>query len=207
MDAVASLSLQPTWSTRFAAAALLGPEPFSTTQFMRLFPCGLACLSEERFAAAAQQGYLVSDERGRSQATEAARATARQLLGAMVSPVAHLQPMPDEPLRRLVDYLARLADASLAAPEPSNTFIAHKRKYMHPSSEAPLLSRLAQSISELSAYRDDVHIAAWQALGVEGHAWEVLTTLWRDGAATLDGLQDWLESRGVPQDMYAQDLQ
>lgn len=206
MRTVAELGLQAPWFPWFAAAALFGPEPFTISQYMRMFPYGLVRLNEERFAAAAQAGYMTPDGQGEYQATKAARMAAEQVLGAMYASIAHLQPVPDEQLRGLAGYLARLADASLAAPEPPNFLIAHKRKYIAVGQDAPLLGMVAQYINELTAYRDDAHLAAWQPLGVAGHAWEVLTTLWRGGPATLDALHEKLGARGVPAEVYAEDL-
>lgn len=206
MRAVAELGLQPGWFTWFAAAALFGPEPFTTGLFMRMFPYGLVRLNEERFAAAAQGGYVTSDGQGEYRATAAARTVAAQVLGAMNASIAHLQPLPDEQLRRLAGYLARLADASLAASEPPNFLMAHKRVYLPDGHDASPLLQVALRINELTAYRDDAHIAAWQPLGVAGHAWEALTTLWRGGAAALDALHAKLGARGVPREVYAEDL-
>lgn len=206
MRTVAELGLQAPWFPWFAAAALFGAEPFTISQYMRMFPYGLVRLNEERFAAAAQAGYVTPDGQGGYRATEAARAVAVQVLEAMNASIAHLQPLPDEQLHGLAGYLARLADASLAAAEPPNFLMAHKRKYMSGSQDASPLLQVALYINELTAYRDDAHLAAWQPLGVAGHAWEVLTTLWRGGAMSLNGLHEKLGARGVPAEVYAEDL-
>ncbi|MBM4425361.1 MAG: hypothetical protein FJ030_18615 [Chloroflexi bacterium] len=52
-----------------------------------------------------------------------------------------------------------------------------------------------------------VYITAWQAYQVEGHTWEALDKLHLDGALKLDDLCASLKGRGIPQEVYAQDLQ
>ena len=67
--------------------------------------------------------------------------------------------------------------------------------------------RIDQYGTDLAAYRDDAHLAAWQPHNIEGHAWEAFTCLWRGEATTLDGLCQKLERRGYCRDEYGQALQ
>jgi hypothetical protein len=56
--------------------------------------------------------------------------------------------------------------------------------------------QIDQYLSDLAAYRDDSHLAAWRIHDIEGHAWELLTVLWREGAHNIDDLFQRLPQRG-----------
>jgi hypothetical protein len=117
MRCVAALGLQAPWFRWFSAAALFGPERFTTADYMRMFPYGLPVLHGERLAAAVQAGRLTADGQDGYRGTEDARAIALQALEAMNAASAQMPPpLPDESLRRLTGYLARVVDAALAAP-------------------------------------------------------------------------------------------
>jgi hypothetical protein len=122
--------------------------------------------------------------------------------------LADLYPVPNELLQKLYSYLDRLLEASLSAPEPPGHFyISHKRdNYGKYETKYPLEGYIVR-FGELTAYRDDSHIAAWQAHDIEGHAWEILTYLWRNtSAATIETLYQKMGYRGIPLDVYVQDL-
>ena len=67
--------------------------------------------------------------------------------------------------------------------------------------------RIDQYLSDLAAFRDDAHLAAWQSHSIEGHIWEAFTYLWRGEVTTLAGLYHKLERRGNSQDEYKQALE
>jgi len=203
-QAAAELQLEPGWFTWIAAIWLFGSEPITTAAFMRMLPYGLARLHEERFVAAVQQGYLVSDGKGGYIPTTAGMSAAQKVWREAGDALKDL-PMPEASQHSIFDILARLGEASLSAPEPpSHFFITHKREnyqrfeILHPS------ERFVVLFGELAAYRDDAHISAWQMHNIEGNRWEVLTTLWRGEANTLDQLFTELKFRGISRAEYAQ---
>lgn len=208
MDRAATeMELEPGWMTWIAAIWLFGSEPITTANFMRMLPYGLARLNEERFASALRRGYLVSDEQNGYTPTEAGMRAAQKVWRDAGDALAHL-PMPETRQDQLFDYLARLGEASLSAPEPpSHFFISHKRENYRRFSVVYPPERFVVLFGELAAYRDDAHIAAWQAHNIEGHAWETLTYLWRgQTAAFADTLFEKLGYRSIPREVYAEDL-
>jgi len=66
---------------------------------------------------------------------------------------------------------------------------------------------LDQYLSDLSAYRDDAHLASWRHHGVSGQVWETLTMVWRHEVKTLDELCARLQRRGFAREDYALALQ
>ncbi len=90
---------------------------------------------------------------------------------------------------------------------PSHFFFSHKRENYQRFQVLYSLERFVVLFGELAAYRDDAHITAWQAHNIEGHAWEVLTYLWRgQTAASVDMLFEKLSYRSIPREVYVQDL-
>ncbi len=207
MDKMASeLALEPGWFTLMAAISLFGSEPFSTAQFMGMFPYGLARLNDERFASGARQGYLTSDEQGEYRATEVGENVTRQIIRAADQSIAHLQPMPNEPFQRFVNTLLNLSEESFARPESSARFLLSHKRNLRRIKVTALINHFERYFSELAAYRDDVYIAAWQSHLVEGHAWELFDHLCQGGAFSVDGLFARLKGRGVSPEVYEQDL-
>lgn len=210
MDKVAAeLALEPGYMTWVVAIWLFGSEPITTVQFMRMFPYGLAHVNEERFGSAVRQRYLVSDGANGYVHTVDGLNIAQKIWRLAGDSLADLHPLPDELLQRLYSYLDRLLEASLSAPEPPGHFyISHKRdNYGIYETKYPLEGYVVR-FGELAAYRDDAHISTWQVHEIEGHAWEILTYLWRSpSAASVEQLFEKVGYRRIPIEIYVQDLQ
>jgi len=208
MESASALSLPPDWFNWAAAGLIFGAQPISIGPYMHLFPYGLARVTEDGFASAAKQGYLIADMKGGYRLSDIGANIVQQLNQTADASVAQLQPMPAEHLQRLVDYFLRLADASFAAPEPSGKWLcSYKRNNMNPGKDASLPRQFIYYFDQVAAYRDDAYVALWQAHQVEGHAWNTLDRLYKGGALTFDGLYEKLKAWDVPQEVYAQDVQ
>ncbi len=205
----AELGLEPGWMTWIAAIWLFGSEPITTSSFMRMLPYGLARLNEERLASAMRQGYLAYDGQNSYTPTEAGMMAAQKVWRDAGDSISHLNRLPDAQMRRLFDYLTRLGEASMSAPEPPHHFfIAHKRENYQRFHVSHPLESFVVLFGELAGYRDDSHIAAWQAHEIEGHTWEILTYLWNNAsAASADMLFEKIGYRSIPIAIYIQDLQ
>lgn len=210
MDKAAEeLMLSPDYFTWVAAIWLFGSANFTITEFMRMFPYGLASVNEARFDSAAQKGYLISNGKDGYTHTEEGLGIAKKLWRAAGDSLADLKPIPSESLQRLFVHLDRLIESMLATPEPpSHFYIAHKRdNYGRWGTECPLEDFVIR-FGALSAYRDDSHIAAWQALGVEGHVWDLFTRLWNTASpVSSEQLFEKVAYRGLSIEMVHQDLQ
>lgn len=208
MDKAATeMELKPDWSTWLFAIWLFGSEPITTANFMQIFPYGLAHHNEERFVSAVQHGYLISDEKNGYLPTEFGMKAAQRVWREAGDSLASLNPMPEAQMEKAFDYLARLGDAALSAPEPpSHYFMSHKRENFKLFQVLYPLERFVVLFGDLAAYRDDTYVATWSAHGVKGHAWEVLDLLSRGEALTFDDLHSKLSSRGVTNEVHAGDV-
>ena len=202
------IHLPPGWTTWVVAVLLFPAESISSARHMRIFPYGLARTMDERFASAAQNGYLLPDGDG-YRPTETGKRIAHQVLQAATDSLAHVQPLPSSDLQRLVDYLIRLSDASFAAPEPPPKFcLTHYKNYKSTfSSDAPLPRLFIHYFKELDFYRMDSHMAAWRVYNLEGNRWEVFSEVWGEKNNTLDKLFEELSFRGITREEYASILQ
>ena len=205
--AAAEMDLTPDWSTWLLAIWVFGSEPITTANFMRIFPYGLARLNDERFASAVQHGYLISDGKNGYTPTEFGMKTAHKVWRAAGDSLAPLKPMPETQMDKAFDYLARIGEAALSAPEPpSHYFMSHKRENYKLFPILYPLERFIVLFGELSAYRDDMYVATWGAHRVEGHAWEVLDALSQGDTMTFDELHSKLSRRGVTEEVHAGDV-
>lgn len=208
MDKAAEgLGLGSDFFTWVAAIWLFGAETFTTADYMRMFPYGLARMYEECFASAAQKGYLISYGNGKYTRSEKGLETAQKIWHASGDALADLRPISAEQEQRLFGYLARLIEASLATHEPPSHFnLSHKHENYRPHETKYPQSVFVIRVVELSAFRDDMYIAGWSAHGLQGHAWEVLDLLSQKDTLTFNDLHDKLSRRGVTREAHAEDV-
>jgi hypothetical protein len=205
--AAVEMELKPDWSTWLFAIWLFGSEPITTTNFMRIFPYGLASHNEERLASAVQHGYLISDGKNGYIPTEFGMKAAHKVWRAAGDSLAALKPMPEAQMEKAFDYLARLGESAMSTPEPpSHYFMSHKRENYQIFEVVYPLERFIVLFGELSAYRDDMYTASWGAHKVEGHAWEALDLLSHSESMIFDDLHDKTSRRGVTREVHAEDV-
>ena len=207
MNTIAELNLPSDWFIWLVAVMFFGAEPISSKQFMNALPYGWADALEKRFASAAKQGYLIADGKGGYHPTEKGAEAVKRMIRADSDVVSPLKPLSEENSQSLLDYLIRIADASLSASEPPAKFIiSHKRNFMHPGKNASRNVLIVQYLNELEGYRTDSHSATWQVYNIEGHTWDIFTCLWRNGTSPFDKLFEKLQYNEVPENVYTQDL-
>ncbi|KAA3662312.1 MAG: hypothetical protein DWQ04_13780, partial [Chloroflexi bacterium] len=113
----------------------------------------------------------------------------------------------DKLFRLLTQVVKQTTQATYApAKHNFNTRQTFGLKPPHPISK-PM--QLIEFRMDLGAYRDDVHLTAWQevATDISSQAWEALTLLWNGTATGLDGVADTLSRRGYTKANYAAAVQ
>ena len=96
----------------------------------------------------------------------------------------------------MASQMKEIVDACYAATEPPAKVQLNMQRKMTPAGTIPMMARINQIARELKAYRADAHQSAWQAYGVQGHAWEILTALWQGKKMNVDDLHKSLAHRG-----------
>lgn len=196
----------PGWAL-LRRAYLAVPQPVSASRLSALNPGVNPWIYEAGLQHLAALGLLAGVEDGAYVVTPAGQSAATSILYALDTRLRELAPLAPEPLERLAELLAALVSASLLAPEPPRKTLL--RLSHAPSAAGPLEAsvRLDQALSDLAAYHEDAHLAAWQPHMVSGQAWDALSALWRGTPGTLDGVYARLARRGWPRDAVARALQ
>jgi len=190
--------LMPAW--------VFEPTPITVELFQVRSPYTHPGLLAEHLSALAEASMLVPDPQGGYHLTANGREITQKIYGAAYRVMEKLQSLPLTDLEQLAGLLRRLVDASLAAPEPPGKWSIHLSCKTDPGDQAHLIVRIDQYLSDLWAYRDDAHLASWRPLGVNGPAWDALTSLWRGEGDSPVTIQQKLARRGFSAADYAEEL-
>jgi ribosomal protein S19E (S16A) len=158
---------------------------------------------EALLAQVAEAGLIAPVGDSGYEFTEHGRSVLHEVEHAFYTRLSEVEPAPAERMAQLEGGLAQLVEASLAAAEPADKPGLSVVYEGHPGQAYGPLARIDQRLDDLSAFRDDVHLAAWQPYGVSGQAWEALTFVWRGDAATAEELAERLSFRGYSVEEYA----
>lgn len=196
-SAASQLGLKGTgWGMWLLVANYLDPEPVSVQVLRIRAPYTSENLFAERLVNAAAKGYLTPATEGYYLLTERGKAATRQITRAAYDRLTQLTPVLPAKLAKLDGILQRLVAASLNATEPPGKWCLLHSTRTAPGADAHVLIRIDQNLTDLNAYRDDAHLAAWQPLVISAHGWDVLTFLWRNHACTLEDVYKELARRG-----------
>jgi len=147
--------------------------------------------------------YLDHDGRGAYALAVDGRATLARIRERRHGLLAGLEPLPAEEVTRIAAWLDLLIDACLRSGTPPGTWcLAHSRNRA-PGAESGPLIRIVQYLDDMNAFRDDAHMAAWQPLGVGGHAWEAFAIVCAGAADSAEAVFATLTHRGYPRSAYA----
>jgi DNA-binding PadR family transcriptional regulator len=164
------------------------------------YAAGLKKLAEKRFLVA------VNSNDGIYQLTSLGREATFNIIGAAYSKMETLQPLNPKELESLANQLWELVAVCLDEPEPPGKWSVTHSRQLDPGECAPVIVRIDQYLSDLYAYRDDSHLAAWEIHDINAHGWEMATLLWQTGPQTLAELSQRLVHRGFSFDEDRQAL-
>jgi hypothetical protein len=196
------------WYGWLMASRIFEPEPVSAARLAVRSAYTSPAQLATYLAKGARLGLLgpVMTESARSgeyRLTDAGHAAVQTLINTAYAAMTPLEPLPQADLARVTALLYRLVQAGLAAPEPPGKWCLRTARHYDPGESAPPMVRVDQYLSDLYAYRDDAHLAAWQPTQASGIAWDTLTQLWRGTAATSNQLATHLARRGYGASDYA----
>lgn len=192
-------------------------EPLSTAAMRVRGPYTSPRLYTKRFETLARLGFLSRAGGVRAQEeptdlptflpTEAGLRAAQNLLDAARSAMGELTLLPRAELERLAGLLEQVVNTSLKPPAPLDGWSVKHSRNMDPGPGAHVVARIDQYFSDLAAYRDDCHISSWKGNEIDGHAWEILTLVWRNQADSLKMLCEKLKHRGFTEEETTGSLQ
>lgn len=185
----------------------IADQKLTLSTFLHNYPYGNEARQKNLFEQATEHGFLQTEDNHVYYLTEQGKqgvvaffTNARQALNAIT-------PLPEPDIARLADLLNRIVTSTQAAPEPSEKFNLLLSRAIAPRSDEPTMAQIDQLITDLNAYRDDAHLAAWRSLDIPGQAWEALTFVWRGDANTGAALAESLPNRGYHEAAYEAVLQ
>lgn len=147
-------------------------------------------------------GFLGEVKPGIFESSEKGKNATQKIIDAAYLKMEHLDPMRSPDLHFLTQLVRDIVIACLTHPEPADKWSLRHSRGLDPGEHAAILIKLDQYLSDLAAFRDDVHIAAWKPLGVDGPTWETLAMFARDDADSADTLLERLQHREYPDEVF-----
>jgi DNA-binding MarR family transcriptional regulator len=187
-------------------AYALAPKPIQVDILTATDPYSNPTRYQEYVARAAEAGLTRALGDGKYEITDRARTAWEDLNNLFYGRLGELEALSEEEFVRLEGLLARLVEASLEAQEPAEKKAAVMVHAEHPAGDWSPLAKIDQRLDDLTAFRDDAHLAAWRPYGAAGPVWEALTFVWRGEARTAEALGERLGVRGHSTEVYAKAL-
>ena len=191
------------WTIGVLMSALsFEPQPISPALLSIRGPYTSAEAYLNKLKSAAERDFLIEIDPGKFHLTAQGRLDIQNLMDQGRTLMADSDPLAPDESQRLAGLLDHLVRACLDETSPPGKWcVRHAWKLMpHPE---PPLPYMEQAFSCLSAYRDDAHLAAWQASGLSAVALEALTCLWRAEVDSLETVNQKLSYRGHPSAVYS----
>lgn len=184
----------PTWYP-LTAAYTFQPDPISVDRMRVRVPYASADYYEGPIRALVQAGCLVPSELGGYSLTEEGIQATRAIMAAAYEAMAQAPSLEDAEMKSLCNALGRLVQVCLVyGPAISKWSLIYSRRLDKAGNDA-YMAKIDQYLSDLNSYRDDVHLAAWKHLEIDGHAWDVFSLVWREGAMELKAIREGLANR------------
>lgn len=185
----------------------VAPQPYDVERFLMRYPYNNLQHVQSILEEAAQGGFLAPGENGTYTVTEKGKAAVDTINDRFYEALKATEALLDLPTDRLATLLQKVVHAVLEAGVP-------RKEAFLDSHGAPLerdyasLARVDLLLDDLSAFRDDAHIAAWSAEDINARDFEALTQVWLGEAHDAAQLAEKNEPfRGYGEDAYAQSLQ
>jgi len=180
----------------FTVLPAFNPGAITPTLLSSLFPFTSLSLIKEHLAHFEDNKLVLPTKENHFALTREGDALALWITKEVNNALAGVLPLPATSMMDMASQMKEIADACYAATEPPAKLQLTMQRKMTPAGTIPMMARISQIARELIAYRADAHQTAWQAYGVDGHTWEILTTLWQIKKTNVEELQALLEYRG-----------
>jgi DNA-binding PadR family transcriptional regulator len=178
------------------------PEPVTPQHFVKRAPYGNPDNMKEQLAGAAGRGWLETVGEAEYRLTAKGREVTGNLFAFADGVFGGVESLPAADLRRIITLLTKVVETARALPEPAEKWALSWGTKFERRLGAPLMVQVRRRLIDLFAFRDDVHIAAWQPYGVDGQVWETFTYVWRGEAGTAAELVERLPYRNYDEAAY-----
>lgn len=188
------------------------PNPLKPEVYLTRTPYQSREIVITQFEGACERGYLQKVDEAAYHLTDQGESVAREIPATAVKTAATIQPLPENEAEQLTALMWKVVDAAVTSNEIKHPALDRSR-YYDPGPQAPATEKLRRYLNDLNAFRDDVHIAAWQAYDLMGYEWEAFSHIHGEyvfGGAVSNGqeLAEKLSSfRGYDAEAYESALQ
>ena len=179
------------------------PQPITPEYSAKRTPYAHPEAFKGQMDGAVERGWLEVGSEGGYALTAKGKEAVERLWALGDETFGRLASLPEADLKRLIALLNRVVEKARELPQPAEKWALSWGPKFDRGPSAPLLVQVRRRLLDLLAFRDDVHIAAWQPYGVGGQAWEALTYVWRGEAGTAAELAEKLPYRNCDEDVYA----
>lgn len=195
------LAESPGWL--FVQAAEFDPEPLSIENLCvravwsspRIVQALLEMMAGEKWFDRVGDDYYLTDA-GRD-VIQGIMERWRKLIHAAITSLSA------EETEQLEQLLSRVINASVSAASPPGTWCLVHSRQRAAGGDRPALEKVFQYFSDINAYRDDSHMAAFQPHRIEAYVWEAFSLIWSETADSAQAVYDQLFYRGYSRMEYA----
>lgn len=180
----------------FTALPAFNPGAITPSLLNCLFPFTALRLINEHLAHLEKINLLLPTKENHFAMTREGDTFALWITKEVNNALGGVLPMPATSMMDMASQMKEIVDACYAATEPPTKLQLTLQRKLTPAGTIPMMARINQITHELIAYRADAHQTAWSPYGVDGHTWEILTSLWQGKKMILDELHASLGGRG-----------
>jgi hypothetical protein len=196
MDAAAKeFGLEPPNWYLLTAAYIFEPDPISTERLRVRSPYSSMIYFENPLQTLMKAGFLVQNPIGGFTLTDRGNEATQAIMLAAYNAMETISPLPKDKMRLLANSLGRLVQACMIHGYPISKWSIIYTRRLDRSPKDNYTAKIIQYLSDLSSFRDDSHLASWRHLDIDGHAWDVLTVIWREGPTSIEVVSDRLAWR------------
>lgn len=195
--AAASVGLNPAECfSVILPAHMFEPDPISAERLRKRSPYNSPSYYQKPLSSVYESGYLDLAPEGGYRINAKGQHAFVEVMKAAYQTLEEINLFPPDKCKELKTVLGKLVQACIiSADQPNKWSILHSRR-LDPGYEVSPLITVDQYISDLAAYRDDAHTAAWSGYNLSPLAWDILNLLWRGLASTIEEIKIKTNKRG-----------
>lgn len=196
----------PYFFALFAAKAL-EPKSLYAEYFCIRAPYSHPSRWETPLGQLVERGMLAAHGDGQYTLTQTGRDAIVRILDAFYQQlnVINHSALASNEVDQTAHDLKRVIDACLAVSEFAVPGLNDSHRVVPPG-DATSLAHIDQAIDDLSAFRDDAHMASFKPHAISGHAWELFTFLWHEQVKNADEMTEKVTTRGYTRKDYMEAL-
>lgn len=194
--AASSIGLDPPAWFPLIPAYTFKPDPISVERLRVRSPYTSPRYYQELMLDLHEKGFLVSSSLGGYTLSAEGEEAFHAIIKAVYEGMQAVPLLGKSAMQSLAQSLGRLVQICMTHGEPISRWSIIYSRRLDEGPEDAYAAKIYQYLTDLAAFRDDAHLASWRVHDVGGHAWDILTSVWRDGPLSIEKVSDQLARRG-----------